>query len=123
MKRIALVLALSVPACIPQPAAAAYMDGNKLYSYMTSDDGDRRIAAMFFIGGVHDAAQLGDVICSPKNATLGQANDMVKKFITENPQFRAESAASITVAVLSATWPCESKPAKPTKSDRPVKQI
>jgi hypothetical protein len=110
----ALVLALASP-------AAAYDTGNEFYTQCS----DLRyqpyrlgfvmgVIAGFNIGvqlalGNPEAAQARKDelnICSPDNATAGQALDMVMQYLRDHPERRDWSATVLIVGTLHTYWPC-----------------
>lgn len=103
-KAILLVACNTVALC-----AHAY-SGNEFYNNTTSDDQPYRVRAMAYLNGVVDTLQLMGAVCSPNNATIGQARDIVVKYLAQNPEHRHDEAAIIITGVLMGAWPCEKKP-------------
>ena len=86
-------------------ANAQFKDGNKLYGQITSTDVNDKIIALGYVTGVVDLAY-GTLICPPANSTATQMVDMVKKFLTDNPDMRHHVGSDIVVGVLGTPWPC-----------------
>lgn len=51
-----------------------------------------------------------DLICRPARTTNGQAIDVVRKWLRENPGRRHLESTVVIVLALSETWPCGSGP-------------
>lgn len=102
MKRMLLPLVFA--ACT---AHAEYKDGNKLLSEMNGSIYDQ-MSSLGYVMGVADALY-GVVVCNPTNATAGQMNDMIKRYLENNPSVRHYSADSLIARVLEQSWPCKKK--------------
>ena len=48
-------------------------------------------------------------VCMPNGANYGQANDIVKKFLEENPSKRHEPAFQLVYSALVSVWRCPVK--------------
>jgi hypothetical protein len=101
MKKYAVLLAL----CAGM-AHAAFKDGNKLYSQMTSGVNSDWFNAIGYVTGIADAAS-GETSCPPPNVTAGQVYDAVKQHLEDRPTLRHYEAAVIVNYVLSKAWPCK----------------
>ena len=104
---IAARTAAFAAALVALPAAGQVFSGNDLLQRMTSESGAS--IALGYVAGVSDAFE-GDIFCAPEGATLRQASDMVRQWMTDNPQSRHLSGALIVAAVLRQHWPCQAKP-------------
>lgn len=101
MKHIALTAALMAATA----AHAAFFDGNGIYNNMQSRNYVDKSHALGYVGGVYDA-HVGEYFCPPSGVTLGQAQDVVEKFLRDTPTVRTENAAFIALAALQMAWPC-----------------
>ena len=103
MKAIIATLAL-----VCSTAHAEFRDGNKLLSEIVSDNYQANALALGYIMGVADVGY-GANHCAPGSVTSGQMRDMVRNWLTENPQFRHFMGDVIVGGVLRNTWPCAEK--------------
>lgn len=111
MKRIllALLIALSAPA-----QAGSFYTGNTLLGKCESTFVGDTGLCMGYIAGALDA--YGSVsTCPPDTVTLGQAVDVVKKFLRDQPQVRNEVADVLLFTLFKATWPCAERPRQPSR--------
>jgi hypothetical protein len=121
----------SIGAILLLPSSAlAENDGNKLFRFCeespplamayvqgvvdTDSDHLDAIIAQQIRGGkisVDDLKPLyrnaGNMICVPKNATLGQARDVVCKFLKDQPAIRQKTAPQLVRQALEAAFPCK----------------
>ncbi len=100
MKYLIIAVLVAAPA-----ARAEFLSGNQLLTHMNSSQVAEQAVALGYVMGVHDADR-GVTHCSPLEATNGQINDMVRKFLMNNPQVRHTAADAIVSHVLKAQWPC-----------------
>ena len=100
MRRLICVVALVV-----MPAQAQFYSGNELWQIMQADDYTSKGMALGFVAGVSDSWD-GTLVCGPSSVTLGQAVDIVKRFLRDNPQSRHLSAESLARVALARAWPC-----------------
>lgn len=87
-------------------AHAEFYSGNELWQRLNSESVVERSISMGFVAGVSDAIT-NILTCPPDYSTVGQAKDIVYRWIAENPQHRHFSASSLVVAALSSAWPCK----------------
>ena len=91
-------------------AKAEFMDGNMLYSRLTSSDVGDKLLGVGYVMGVTDTLMTIKV-CPPANMiakqAVKQAVDMVVQFLERNPKSRTNTADVIVGHVLSTAWPCE----------------
>ena len=91
-------------------AKAEFMDGNMLYSRLTSSDVGDKLLGVGYVMGVTDTLMTIKV-CPPANMiakqAVKQAVDMVVQFLERNPKDRTNTADVIVGHVLSTAWPCE----------------
>jgi len=103
MKRLVLALALFAGA-----AHADFKNGNKLLEDM-NETGSLSIGIVLgYVTGVIDATA-GSLHCPPATSTAGQARDIVRKYLEENPAYRHLSASVLIEVALARHWPCEKK--------------
>ena len=101
--KAALVLLLACGA-----AQAEFLSGNDLLSRIESDSIYLQGMAMGYIVGSTDATYRV-WHCTPSTATAGQVQDVVRKYLRENPSVRHFSADSNVAVALSLVWPCPKK--------------
>jgi hypothetical protein len=93
---------IAVLALVCGPAQAQFFSGNELYERLR--DG-RLSQVMFYVAGVHDANDKV-LFCSPSDVTLGQALDVVKRYLETRPEQRHLSADFLASQAMRAAWPC-----------------
>lgn len=103
MKKMLLV-GLLFAGNVHADASMNYVDGNALYSRLTGDLSDL-MYGLGYVAGVSDVGQ-GVTHCAPANVTVGQAADMVKQHLINNPGDRHYQADSIINNILIRAWPC-----------------
>ena len=108
----------ALAALAASPSFAQVLTGNDLLQRIGSDNPGLRNIALGYVGGVTDALG-GDVFCAPEGVTLAQAVDMVRKWLTDNPEHRHMSAAVLVAVILQRAWPCRRTP---TPGSRPAPQ-
>jgi hypothetical protein len=101
-KLIAIALALSAGT-----AAAEFYDGNELLRRMNSTVIVEEMIALGYVMGVADAVRDVDYCGSPDNATAGQFRDIVRNYLTRNPQHRHHTADLLVRVALASVWPCK----------------
>ena len=107
IKRAAFIVAITPNMAI----AGGFYSGNELLNLCQNNNA----GAGEYVAGVIDATvtahewqsnlQISN-ICMPATSRLSQAKDVVCNYIYSNPQDRHFSAASISINVLSKTFPC-----------------
>lgn len=90
----------------PVVAHAQFFSGNDLHERMNNDTPVARSIALGYVGGVLDS-HIGSDICPPQQVQLGQAVDVVRRWLAANPDKRHLSAAVITFHALRLSWPCK----------------
>ena len=100
MKRWIAVLALC-----SSTAQAEFFTGNELLQMMDGDTYADKGMALGFVAGVSDVWNSISV-CPPKNVTLGQTHDIVRRHLRDNPQSRHMTAESQVRIALEKFWPC-----------------
>lgn len=101
MKRAALLLAAALAA----PAHAAFYTGNQLYASCTSSSTSERLICTAYILGSVDMGQ-GAGFCAPAELNGKQAEDLVVRYLRDNPQSRHLGADLIIFALFKGMWPC-----------------
>lgn len=101
MKKIFVLLA-----AFSTSSFAQFISGNDLFSYLSDEGVGRRMMALGYVAGVLDA-NLTIHICPPADVQLGQARDVVYKWMLENPDKRHLPAHIIASYSLSLSWPCK----------------
>lgn len=95
---------LSVVLLASTSTHAEFRSGNKLLSQMNGTQSEQMVS-LGYVMGVADALH-GATTCPPENMTAGQAYDMVKKYLEDNPSVRHLAGDAIVNRVLSSVWPC-----------------
>ena len=89
-----------------------YRNGNQLYSDCKTGGSTEQIC-YGYIMGVADvlAGQGANTVCVPQEVTANQLVDVVKKYMTDHPEFRHLSGPSEVTEALAEAFGC--KPATP----------
>lgn len=98
-----------------------FMTGNSLWELCSADEDDE-IGAIYvgrcngYIIGVVDAAKVipelegaKSSICTPIGLTQGQAQDVVKLYVKNNPDKRHWAASFLVVMALKSSWACKNE--------------
>lgn len=110
-------LTVAVWFVVNSPASAnGFVSGNKLYEYCRASDGTYESIACFnYIIGAADvflgASQFNEAVfgwrvCPPGGLTQGQIEDIVVRWLRENPSDRHYSAVSAVGEALATSFPC-----------------
>jgi hypothetical protein len=87
-------------------------DGNTFYSKcQIPGDANQFLACAGYFRGLHDGT-VGGLMpygCAPKNATYQQMQDLLIKYMRENPSIRHWSTAAIYQSALGDAFPCSGK--------------
>ena len=87
---------------------AQFYTGHQLKQSIESKSSAQAIG---YVAGVFDIyARVS--ICPPTNITLGQATDLVHRYLNEHPQSLHQGAGTLVHTALKTTWPCP-EPANP----------
>ncbi len=89
---------------VPAMAQAEFMSGNGLLKDMNGDVVDKSIA-LGYVMGVSDA-YTNVTVCVPDNVTAGQVQDIVRRYLENNPDKRHYAADSLIRDSLEKVWPC-----------------
>jgi hypothetical protein len=102
----------------------AEVDGNELYSLLTSDQTSENFKGLMFINGLiqmedyhkflehtlakekNRAPDKSRFPCFPANATAGQAVDLVRNYLRNHPEDRHYNAAQLGHFAMIQAWPC-----------------
>lgn len=92
---------------VPCIAHAEFWTGNNLYNKMNSVETMDRIHALGYVMGVFDTAA-GVDHCGQTmgNITSGQARDVAKQYLDQNPALRDMAADVLVRVAFSRAWPC-----------------
>jgi hypothetical protein len=85
-------------------AHAEFWDGNRLLDRMNGGIAEQ-MQALGYVMGISDMGQ-GTLHCPPPNATAGQMEDIVKRYLNNNPAVRHLSADTIVNRALALVFPC-----------------
>ena len=101
-----LISALTVGSLKGTPVKAEFYSGNELYEHCTSP-GQGWSLCMGFVAGVFDTMR-PLYTCKVKidQVTLGQSKDIVLRYMTQNPQNRHATAASIVRTAITQAFSC-----------------
>lgn len=105
LKKLLVMLAALIFAA---PVSAHFMDGNWVHGICQVGLDEQRFAECpRYISGVMDGGEAvnNKLYCWPEEARLGQAVDIVKKWLEENPALRTMSGGSIVVSALKEAFP------------------
>ena len=91
-------------------AQAEYVDGNSLHADLTSEKANLRMYALGYVVGVSDVSMGAEILCMPPDVTQGQIQDVVRNFLTSNPQTRNLSAYFLVQVALGKYWACPDNP-------------
>jgi Ssp1 endopeptidase immunity protein Rap1a len=108
MRLRALVVAAGLlwPACTFSQAQAGFQTGNDLYEKCISPP--KTIESAYCIGYVSGVADtLTNGTCIPQTATVGQASDIVVKYLREHPEYRHVPASILAAWALLDAFPCK----------------
>jgi hypothetical protein len=83
---------------------AEFWDGNRLLDRMNGGIAEQ-MQALGYVMGISDMGQ-GTLHCPPPNATAGQMEDIVKRYLNNNPAVRHLSADTIVNRALALVFPC-----------------
>ncbi|MGE5146813.1 MAG: Rap1a/Tai family immunity protein [Candidatus Eiseniibacteriota bacterium] len=104
-------LAGVVLAALSAPASAGFTDGNKLYQDCTGMLTMLDSSCAAYISAVADMLATGPVgrhrACLPNGVKLGQAVDVVKQWLNENPQSRHLPGPEVVSTALERAFPCK----------------
>jgi hypothetical protein len=105
MKKLLVALLM-----VPTMAHAEFFTGNRLLEKLNSTEFGERMQALGYVQGVFDAGQYIKH-CAPDNAgvTAGQAQDIVRNYLNQNPATRNFSADLLITDALKKIWPCASQ--------------
>ena len=94
----------SCAALLAGSAHAEFWDGNKMLDRMNGGIAEQ-MQALGYVMGISDMGQ-GTLHCPPPNATAGQMEDIVKRYLNNNPAVRHLSADTIVNRALALVFPC-----------------
>jgi len=116
MNRIAFLVAAIL---IAPSSYAEFIDGQKLHSLLQSnemirqargtvDDAVNMQEAVGYIKGSIDSFSAGGLLCLPSNFTVGQAEAIVTKYLSDNPQdWRVPATLLIGRALIAKSYGCK----------------
>ncbi len=114
MKAFAMLIPML---CVAHTSLAAFYNGNDLAEWNQAREvtkqhrpggSDFLSTGMMrgYVTGVHDTYE-GTVICAPPEATIGQMEDIVGRFVENHPEIRTQTATDLVLTALSAAFPCK----------------
>lgn len=93
---------------ISTTASAQFVNGNRLLSNIDGSSSAETSFAMGYIAGVADALD-DEWFCLPSRINLGQARDIVRRYLVSNPDIRHMHAGALTGLALQEAFPCAKK--------------
>lgn len=104
--RAYLTAALLAFSC--SPAAAYFYTGNELWTFCKNESSSSCLVYILSAVDMHTAAvEDGKFFCIPPKVTGGQIEDVVKKYLQDNPADRHKPAAFLVIDALQAVFPCK----------------
>ena len=111
-------LALLIPTT--GSSAAGFYNGNRLWTACgsTTDGEPPDICTSYVMGAVdsvlsaQDAGAMAKRICLPAQISGGQLADVVRRYLSEHPEARHYTAASVLWTSLNRAFPCPPNPAQ-----------
>lgn len=108
IKRNITAFAVLLGSVFTAQAQVQFFTGNDLLDRMDSSNNFRSGIATGYVLGVMDT-MTGITICPPSGVTIGQVNDIIQKYLRDNPQHRHLAADVIVETVMKTRFPCASK--------------
>lgn len=102
MKIVSILLA----ALLATSAHADFKSGNELLDNINHDNYYNKGHALGYISGVIDGYS-GIFICPPGAITGGQAQDIVKNYLVQNPSLRHQGASGLIYNAMVEFFPCK----------------
>ena len=116
MARLLLLLVALYWLCPLQAQTFAlgdFLNGDELYSYLTSDDELQRTGARGYIAGIVDmhvvmvsSYSAPRLFCRPSGLTRERTRDAVKEYLEKHPETRQIFAAEGVKRALAEAYPC-----------------
>ena len=120
MKKLIFFVVFGVTIGTTGVAVAAFLTGNELLKRCSSSSYNQGLCHGY-IEGILDEGELADEqdkvnryllrskwrACIPIAVRSGQLEDVVKKFLTDKPEIRHFSAASLVGAAMANAFPCK----------------
>jgi Rap1a immunity proteins len=101
----------AVLAALASPADAGFVDGNKLHQDCSGMLTMLDSSCGAYVGAIADVLATAPVArhraCLPNGAKLSQAVDVVKQWLTENPQSRHLPGPEVVAIALERAFPCK----------------
>ena len=102
MKLRTVLLLMLLP--VTGSAQLQFQTGNQLKETCDAQDPASSMYCMGYISGVNDSNSFK--ICMPARGTQGQMKEIVKKFLSENPQSLHSDADTLVFRALQQAFPC-----------------
>lgn len=105
LKLLVLLLCVAGRPVIAAPAAAYFWDGNWLHEQCENEAS--YASCQRYIIGIMDGSNAvnATLYCWPEKGTIGQAVDIVKKWLDDNPALRAMSGGKVVISSLKEAFP------------------
>jgi hypothetical protein len=94
-------------------AFGVFLNGDELYSYLTSDDELQRTGAHGYIAGIVDmhvvivsSYSAPRLFCRPSGLTRERTRDVVKEYLEKHSESRQIFAAEAVTRALGGAYPC-----------------
>lgn len=94
---------------LPDPPSGQLVTGARLEELRNGD----KAMFMMYVAGVMDGQQgfLGTIrYCTPSAVTVGQAADVVAKFLERYPQYRHHPGSALVANAMAQAFPCAQPP-------------
>jgi hypothetical protein len=85
---------------------ADYFDGNDLYQLAESKNSQNYTLFKGYVAGVQDVNN-GVLFCVDENVKLSQSSEIVRKYLSDNPQKWHLAANQLIVNALLIAFPCK----------------
>jgi hypothetical protein len=89
--------------------AASFYTGNDLLRFMQSGELTDRVLALGYVMGALDMGDRAHFCTATTQVTGGQARDIVKQYLEQNPSIRHEVADIILIGLFKRLWPCPAR--------------
>jgi hypothetical protein len=96
-----------------------FLSGNNLYSFgqsykrteIYSSPNDNYSSGLYtgYIAGVIAPTSIGGLFCPPNDITVGQAADIVFKYLDSHTEIRNIQANFLVVKAMTDAYPCKTK--------------
>ena len=100
------ITSVLLAALLATSAHADFKNGNDILNNINNDNYYNKGHSMGYIMGLLDAYS-NIFICPPSELTGGQAQDIVKNYLVQNPATRHQGASGLVYSALVEFFPCK----------------